>query len=120
MTNPRTSCAPSRRLRRRLMLAAAGAAMLPATTVPAQQPAALGWAPIFDGRTVAGWKGAAQHGIEDGVLILRGGQASDALCTEQSFGDFVLRFRAHASSPASRAEVSFRARPSGDGRDASG
>ena len=104
----------------RTSIRAAAIVALGSATALGQQPAAHGWVPIFDGRTLAGWKGAAQYAIEDGVLVLRGGSATDALCTEQSYGDFVLRFRAHASSAASRAEVVFRARRDSGGRDISG
>ena len=86
----------------------------------AQQPAARGWVRVFDGRSLAGWRGASQYGIEDGALVLRGGRASDALCMEQSFGDFVLRFRAQSSRRESGADVVLRARRSGDGRSAAG
>ena len=87
----------------------------------AQQPAAThGWVPLFDGRSLAGWRGAAQNGIEEGMLVLRGGRAQDALCTERAYGDFVLRFRARATQPDSRADVLLRARPGSDGRSADG
>ena len=85
-----------------------------------QAPATHGWAPIFDRRTSTGWKGAALFGFEDGALVLRGSPAADALCTEKSYGDFVLRFRARVTAPNSSADVLFRARPSKDGRSATG
>ena len=110
----------SRRRGRRLLLALASAVLLPSTAARAQQAASHGWAPIFDGRTLAGWLGATPYGIEDGALVLRVGSATDALCTEQTYGDFVLRFRAHASNPASRAEVLFRARRDSGGGNATG
>src|SRR5512144_3349593 len=107
MSNPGSESGSSRLMR--TSICAAAVVAFCSTTALAQQPS-HGWVSIFDGRTLAGWKGAAQYGIEDGVLVLRGGSATDALCTEQSYGDFVLRFRAHASSAASGAEVVFRAR----------
>ena len=95
--------------------------VLAVATATAQQPAAThGWVPIFDGRTLAGWKGAARYGIEEGSLVLRGGSASDALCTERSYGDFVLRFRASTANAGSRAEVVIRGQPTGDARGAAG
>ena len=100
---------------------AVAATALPWVAARAQQPAAShGWTPIFDGRTLTGWKGATPHGIEDSALVLRVGSATDALCTEQTYGDFVLRFRAHASSAGSRAEVLFRALRDSNGGKASG
>jgi hypothetical protein len=71
---------------------------------PAQQPAAShGWTPIFDGRSLAGWKGAAQYGHRGWRAGAARRAASDALCTERSYGDFVLRFpreRRSAGAPA--------------------
>src|SRR5512138_1657448 len=108
MSNQGRECGWSRITR--TSICAAAVVAFCSTTALGQQPASHGWLPIFDGRALAGWKGAAQYDIEDGVLALRGRSATDALCTEQAYGDFVLRFRAHASSAASRAEVLFRAR----------
>src|SRR5436190_2962707 len=120
MPTSRLSVASTRR-RTHALLAAAIAQALATASAAAQQPAAAhGWTPLFDGRSLAGWKGAAQYGIEDGALVLRGGNPSDALCTEQSYGDFVLRFRAHASSSRARSDVLLRAQTGSDGRSASG
>ena len=92
-----------------------------ASTAAAQQPAAShGWVPLFDGRSLAGWRGSAQYGIEEGVLALRGGRARAVVCTERAYGDFVFRFRARATQRDSRAEVLLRARPGSDGRSADG
>jgi hypothetical protein len=87
------------------------AAMIASTGgLRAQQPAAThGWRPIFDGRSLAGWEGSSRFGVDSGALVLPG-PATDALCTTQTFGDFVLRFRASASGADSAAEVVFRAR----------
>ena len=104
----------------RVVFAAAWLAAGLASDAIAQQPATHGWVRIFDGRSLAGWRGAAQHGIADEALVLRGGRATDALCTEQALGDFVLRFRARANGRDSGAEVLLRARQSGDGRGAEG
>jgi hypothetical protein len=90
-----------------------------ATETVAQQ-SARGWERIFDGRSLSGWRGAAQYAIEDGTLVLRGGRASDALCTERTLGDFVLRFRARPSGGESGGEVVLRAHQAGDGRSAVG
>ena len=86
----------------------------------AQQPATHGWVRIFDGRSLAGWRGAARHTLEDGALLLRGGRAAGALCTERTLGDFVLRFRARPGRGESDADVVLRARQSRDGRSAAG
>ena len=119
METSRTSTASRRRASIALVIGATVA--MSAATASAQRPAAAhGWTPIFDGRSLAGWKGAAQYGIEDGTLVLRGGRGSDALCTEQQYTDFVLRFRARATARDSRAEVVLRAQSGGDGRGATG
>jgi hypothetical protein len=100
----------------------ASALTLPATILVAQQPAPThGWTPIFDGHTLNGWKGEglAHTTITDGTLTLRGG-ASDALCTTESYGDFVLRFRASPSRPETRANVVIRATQGSDERSVSG
>src|SRR5215207_9230073 len=84
--------------------------LIATTSARAQRaPASHAWTPIFDGRSLAGWKGAARFGIEEGTLVLPGVEGMSALCTEKSYGDFVLRFRARTTSPGSNAEVLFRA-----------
>ena len=90
------------------------------TRALAQQQAAHGWVRIFDGSSLAGWRGAAPHAIEEGALVLRGGRGTDALCTERSLDNFVLRFRARTSGRESGGEVVLRARPSTGGRPADG
>ena len=80
-----------------------------------QAPANHGWASIFDGKTLDGWKGAARPEIADGALALRGGRSGETLCTDKSYGDFVLRFRAQSTQPSSRAYVAFRAQPGAGG-----
>ncbi|MHC4179798.1 MAG: family 16 glycoside hydrolase, partial [Planctomycetota bacterium] len=58
-------------------------------------PESAGWQPLFDGKTLNGWKqigGDAKFTVEDGVIV--GTPASDGvmgyLRTEDSFDDFVL------------------------------
>lgn len=53
-----------------------------------------GWIPLFDGKTLKGWKaeGNAAWTVEDGAIVGRqgpGGAAGD-LFTERQFGNFVL------------------------------
>ena len=112
---------PSARTRAEMTVGLAVAMAVSVASASAQQPAAShGWTPIFDGRSLAGWKGSAQYGIEDGALVLRGGNATDALCTERSYGDFVLRFRANAAVTGAHPDVLIRARQAVDGRGATG
>jgi hypothetical protein len=85
----------------------------------AQQAAAThGWAPIFDGRTLDGWKGSARAEIADGALVLHGARSAEVLCSEKSYRDFVLRYRVQASEPNSRAQVMFRVEPGAMGSKA--
>jgi hypothetical protein len=102
-----------------MVVGAMMAVALSATIAVAQQPAAHGWTPIFDGRSLSGWNGTTRATLADGALVLRGA-ANDALCTTQSYGDFVLRFRARASRPDSRAGVVIRTTSKSDGRAANG
>jgi hypothetical protein len=91
-----------------MAIGAVAIAGLTSTTALAQQTAAShGWTPLFDGRTLAGWKGSG-WGVEDGALVTRGIQSNDAICTEKSYGDFVLRFRANASEAFMRSVVTIR------------
>ncbi|HUT26267.1 MAG TPA: DUF1080 domain-containing protein [Sumerlaeia bacterium] len=54
-----------------------------------------GFAPIFDGKTLAGWtqkNGEAKYAVEDGAIV---GTAvpntpNSFLCTEKTYGDFIL------------------------------
>ncbi|HKH91861.1 MAG TPA: FG-GAP-like repeat-containing protein [Gemmatimonadaceae bacterium] len=90
--------------------AAALTLAIPSDSAIAQQaPSTHGWMPLFNGRTLEGWKGTALFGIEEGVLGLRASTSPDALCTEKSYGDFVLRFRARVSDRSSGANLLFRA-----------
>ena len=112
-------CAGARAATRTLLAAACLGASVTAEA-SAQQAATHGWVRIFDGGSLAGWRGEAQHGFEDGALVLRGGRPADALCTEQSAGDFVLRLRARTSRRDAGGEVVLRARQASDGRTAAG
>ncbi len=54
---------------------------------------AAGFAPLFTGRDLAGWReagGAGRWCARDGVLELSGGGAAGWLCTEEEFADFRL------------------------------
>ena len=51
-----------------------------------------GFVPLFDGKSLAGWKGATESfRAEDGKLVCLEGGRGDLL-TEKEFADFVLRF----------------------------
>jgi hypothetical protein len=98
----------SRRVGARMVGGAAMAVVSSAAIATGQQPAAThGWTPIFDGRTYGGWT-SSSWAIEDGSLAMRGMHQEDTMCTERSYSDFVLRFRANVSEPFMRSVVAFR------------
>ncbi|MBN1911695.1 MAG: DUF1080 domain-containing protein, partial [Pirellulales bacterium] len=54
-----------------------------------------GFVPLFDGKTLSGWRkagGNATYAVEDGCIVGRRGpgRANTFLCTEKTYGDFVL------------------------------
>jgi hypothetical protein len=98
-----------------MLCGVAAVVALESTTAVAQQAAMHGWTPLFDGRTLAGWRHSS-WGIDDGALVMRGVQSDDVTCTERSYGDFVLRFRALASEPFMQTMVAFRAVLSSEGQ----
>jgi len=121
MSTAKTLSTSTRRSGMPMLGSATIALVLTAFTVQAQQPAAThGWTPIFDGKSLNGWTGSAQFGIEDGAIVLRVGKQSDALCTEKSYGDFVLRLRSSASRAAAGPAVLVRAQQRSDLRNATG
>src|SRR5690606_39688190 len=53
------------------------------------------WTPLFDGKTLDGWKmagGEAPYTIEDGAIVgtMTAGTPNSFLITEQEYGDFIL------------------------------
>ena len=79
-----------------------------------------GFAPIFDGQSLAGWEGnAAFFRVEDGAIVA--GKAAEAiprnefLCTDHSYGNFELRLEARLDGEGKNAGIQFRsARIPGD------
>ena len=72
--------------------AAEEAKPLPAAVEPTAEELRDGFASIFDGKTLDGWRGATDgYACEDGLLVCqkRGG---GTLFTVKEFGDFVFRF----------------------------
>lgn len=66
--------------------------MLLATSLPAQN-----WVPLFDGKTLKGWKilnGKAEYKVVDGTIvgISKLGTPNTFLATEKNYGDFILEF----------------------------
>lgn len=60
------------------------------------------WKPLFDGKTLSGWKqkgGMAKYRVENGDIVgtCVPNTANSFLCTEQDYGDFILEveFKVH-------------------------
>ena len=56
---------------------------------------AEGFVPLFDGKTLDGWKqlgGKAVYGVEDGMIVGQSvpNTSNSFLCTEKLYGDFIL------------------------------
>ncbi len=63
----------------------------------APQPPEEGMVPLFDGRTLNGWKqlnGKATYKVEDGMIVgtTVPGSPNSFLCTTKNYGDFILEF----------------------------
>ncbi len=84
-------------------------------TPPASEPPPEedGFAPLFDGKTFAGWEGNLElFRIEDGAVV--GGNLSDEiprnefLCTTEEYSDFELRLQARTSREDANGGIQFR------------
>src|SRR5690349_14867880 len=89
-------------------------ALLLVSTVVSQ--AESGFTPLFDGKTLNGWKLIGKkgegYGVKDGVLYCaRGGGGN--LLTEKDYGDFIFRFEFKLEDGANNG-VGIRAPMSGD------
>ena len=61
------------------------------------------WTPLFDGKSLRGWKqcnGSASYKVGKGVIVgtTAEGSPNSFLCTEKSYGDFVLEFEVQVDS----------------------
>ena len=82
-----------------LMACALGATLIgtaqektPAQVGLSKEEADQGFKPIFDGKTLKGWKGAtAGYTAEDGLLVCQK-KGGGNLFTDKEFGDFIFRF----------------------------
>jgi len=71
------------------------------------------WQPLFDGKSLAGWRlvnGTASYEVVDGAIVgtTRTGTPNSFLATEKSYGDFVLEFEARQSVGPTNSGVQFR------------
>ena len=67
--------------------------------VPRDDVVEVRWQPLFDGKTLNGWKqlnGTATYTVDKGVIIGRTvkGSPNSFLCTEKSYADFELEYEA--------------------------
>ncbi len=94
------------RSRRELLLALPAAGVLACSGSKAG-----GFQPLFDGSSLAGWQGDESLWlVEDGAIVGRspGIDYNDFLATDQSFGDFTLRFQIHLLGNSGNSGVQFR------------
>jgi len=76
--------------------------------------------PLFNGKDLSGWEvknGEAPYTVEDGIIVGRcvSGTPNTFLCTEQTFGDFILTF--DAKFEEGNSGVMFRAQSTPEYRD---
>jgi hypothetical protein len=72
-----------------------------------------GKTPLFDGKTLSGWKqlgGAADYKVVDGVIVgsSRPGVPNSFLVTERDYGDFILEFDVRQDVGPTNSGVQFR------------
>ncbi|MFO1447899.1 MAG: DUF1080 domain-containing protein [Opitutaceae bacterium] len=95
-------------------------------SVPALRPVLLGsafalapavlagpWEPLFDGKTLTGWKqlgGAAPYAVVDGAIVgtTVSGTPNSFLATEKSFGDFIFECEMRQEGGGTNSGVQFR------------
>lgn len=67
-------------------------------TLPELPADGEGFVPLFDGKTLAGWRkagGQATYWVEDGCILGKVGPGPNTfLCTQRNFGDFILKLEA--------------------------
>jgi hypothetical protein len=100
---------------RQLVCALGLLALVPmaATTVAAADQGTPKGTPIFDGKTLKGWKqlgGVAEYKVVDGTLVgtSKPDKVNSFLVTEKSFGDFVLDFDVRQDVGPTNSGVQFR------------
>jgi len=70
---------------------------------PQGKPDEEGFVPLFDGKTIAGWRkagGGATYWVEDGCIVGKVGPGPNTfLCTEKTFRNFILNLEAKFDVP---------------------
>jgi len=104
----------------KLLISSAGIALFVAAGGAA--PAAAGdeaaWRALCDGKTLNGWiqrGGKALYTVEDGVIVGTSvaGTSNSFLCTERSYGDFILELEVKVD-PSLNSGIQIRSESSGD------
>jgi hypothetical protein len=72
-----------------------------------------GWTPLFDGKTLNGWKelaGTAQYTVENGAIVGTGvaGSGNSFLVTEKEYSDFVLEMDVKIDDTSSNSGIQLR------------
>ncbi|MFH1268250.1 MAG: DUF1080 domain-containing protein [Planctomycetota bacterium] len=82
-----------------LLLATALVAAVPSPARSEEE----GFVPLFDGKTLDGWKkagGEATYRVDDGCIVGEVGPGSNTfLCTEKTYGDFILKLEVKLDVP---------------------
>jgi len=90
--------------------------VVPVCALLADKPMAeVGFVPLFDGKTLAGWEGKKEvFSVREGAIVagsLKNPIANNEfLCTTKSYGDFELRLQAKLVGPGNNAGIQFRSR----------
>jgi hypothetical protein len=83
---------------------------------PAYAQTESGFTSLFDGKSLAGWRGFRQSSVPDGWTVddqaIRGSGTGPDLMTEQQYGDFELRFE-WKIEPGSNSGVIYRVQEEG-------
>ncbi|MBX6316472.1 MAG: DUF1080 domain-containing protein, partial [Isosphaeraceae bacterium] len=106
-----------------LLIGLTGACLLAARIAPAAEEDEAGFVPLFDGKTLEGWKkvgGGATYRVEDGCIVGEVGPGPNTfLRTEKTYGDFILKLDAKLDVPGNSG-IQFRSHqreaPDGNGR----
>lgn len=103
---------------------------LPLTIVPFLISATLfaqkeGWTPLFDGKSLNGWKelaGTAPYTVENGAIVGTSvaGSGNSFLVTEKEFGDFVLEMDVKIDDTSSNSGIQLRSHYDPAGHDGKG
>src|ERR1700761_6370944 len=84
-----------------------------------------GWIPLFDGKTLNGWKkeaGTADFKVENGAIVGTGvaGSGNTFLVTEKEYGDFVLALDTRIEDTTSNSGIQLRSHYDAAGHEGKG